>query len=232
MGALYQISFPNGKSYIGITKKTAIERFNTHRYQAKGRRPHAIYNALREHGRENATLTTLAIADYDYLQMIEPKAIAAFGTKAPNGYNMTDGGEGTANPTAETRAKIGAAHKGKAFHTMPHSAETRAMMSINRKGKKKNLSPEQREKKAALMRGNTFGVGRKQGVIEKERRAISQMGVFKGATSGYVGVSFHKESKKWRAHITVRRQFIDLGSYKKIEDAIAARAKGEVEFAR
>jgi hypothetical protein len=32
--------------------------------------------------------------DYDYLKEMEVKAIAAFSTKVPLGYNMTDGGDG------------------------------------------------------------------------------------------------------------------------------------------
>jgi SPP1 gp7 family putative phage head morphogenesis protein len=44
--------------------------------------------------------------------------------------NLTDGGEGKANPSAEARAKIGAFHKGKA-----KSAQTRAKMSAAQAGK-------------------------------------------------------------------------------------------------
>ena len=30
MGALYQIAFPNGKSYIGITSETTAKRYKRH----------------------------------------------------------------------------------------------------------------------------------------------------------------------------------------------------------
>jgi len=35
MGALYQIAFPNGKRYIGMTEGEAARRFLDHRYHAR-----------------------------------------------------------------------------------------------------------------------------------------------------------------------------------------------------
>jgi hypothetical protein len=43
-------------------------------------------------------------------------------------------------------------------------------------------------------------------------------------TSGFVGVSFHKASKKWRAYISVNRKQHSLGSYKTADEAAAAYA--------
>lgn len=48
-------------------------------------------------------------------------------------------------------------------------------------------------------------------------------------TSGRVGVQWGKNEKKWRAIITVDRQAIHLGSFHRKQDAIAARAKAEIE---
>lgn len=227
MGCLYRIEFPNGKSYIGITSKSAEQRFAVHRYQTKGARRHAIYEALRKHGARNAVLKTLVIADHDYLCSLEPRAIEVFSTKVPDGYNMTDGGEGTPNPTVETRAKIGAAHKGKAFHTTRHSAETRAMMSRNRLGKQKRLSQEQREAKRAAMLGNRHSLGRKQSDAEKAMRSIVQRRIPRGGTSGIVGVGWDARNEKWRATLTIRHKLIDLGRYHTVEEATSARLAGE-----
>ncbi len=49
-------------------------------------------------------------------------------------------------------------------------------------------------------------------------------------TSGYVGVSWHKADKKWRASIRDRYKTISLGSFEKIEDAAEARKIAEMEF--
>lgn len=71
--------------------------------------------------------------------------------------NMTDGGEGASGlkhppRSAETRAKLSAANKGKTSgnkgNTYSHSAETRARMSAAKKGRK--VSAETRAKMSAI----------------------------------------------------------------------------------
>ena len=49
----------------------------------------------------------------------------------------------------------------------------------------------------------------------------------KSNTSGYTGVYKHKKNGKWVAQITFKGKTYYLGSYKKIEDAVQARKKGE-----
>lgn len=46
-------------------------------------------------------------------------------------------------------------------------------------------------------------------------------------TSGHKGVSYHKLTNKWRACISFNGEYISLGLYKDINDAIAARKKAE-----
>ena len=45
------------------------------------------------------------------------------------------------------------------------------------------------------------------------------------SASGYVGVT--KKRDKWQAYIVYKRQYINLGVYSKLEDAIKARARGK-----
>lgn len=49
-------------------------------------------------------------------------------------------------------------------------------------------------------------------------------------TSGATGVSFHKESQKWRAYITVDAHQVYLGLFEKLSDAVRARHTAEEEF--
>lgn len=49
-------------------------------------------------------------------------------------------------------------------------------------------------------------------------------------TSGKKGVSFHKDSGKWRAYITVNGKTICLGKYNSLDDAIKARVNGEEKY--
>ncbi len=165
MGCLYRLDFPNGKSYVGITSKTAEWRWKTHVQEAKQGK-YLINLAIRKHGPESVKLTTLAQAD-DWAELcaLERAAIIQHGTRSPHGYNVTDGGEGTPGlthaPDARTRlrgavvsqykpvrrtakvlseshkANIGAAMAGRVF-----SDEHRARLSAAAN----NMSPQHRER--------------------------------------------------------------------------------------
>lgn len=102
MGCLYSLQSPSGRRYIGITKRTAEARFSKHVEHALGKRNNGVlYSALRKYGPDRFTLTTLAVASWEYLLELERRAIAAFGTRHPYGYNMTYGGEGSDGPVSE-----------------------------------------------------------------------------------------------------------------------------------
>lgn len=95
MGCLYQIDFPSGKKYIGISKHSADRRAKAHFDGARLGKKTIICNAIRKYGKENCKVVTLVVAnDIEYLKDLEVKAIAAFNTKYPNGYNCTKGGDG------------------------------------------------------------------------------------------------------------------------------------------
>ena len=49
-------------------------------------------------------------------------------------------------------------------------------------------------------------------------------------TSGHNGVVWEKKNKKWRARIDMNRKNIHLGLFDNIDDAVKARAKGELEY--
>lgn len=113
---LYKISFPpelTEKSYIGISSKGAKRRFQEH---CASKKPYPIVMAINKYGREKAILTILGVFDcYDEMYKAEQKAIAQHNTKAPNGFNLTDGGKGAfgLKATDERRAKISSANKGR-----------------------------------------------------------------------------------------------------------------------
>jgi len=108
---LYKLSFPNGKEYIGITSKTAKERFKQH---CNGHGQYAVHSAIRKYGKNNVVLTVLAECDnWELLCLIEQEAIDKFNTFYPNGYNLTLGGDGTIgiNPSEKSRLNISIAQK-------------------------------------------------------------------------------------------------------------------------
>jgi group I intron endonuclease len=106
MGCLYKIEFPNGKEYVGISSTTAAQRFKGH---CAGKNGQLVVRALRKYGKNNVNVKTLVVAnDWKYLCLLEQRAIKAYATKTPHGYNMTDGGEGTLGciPSEESRRKM------------------------------------------------------------------------------------------------------------------------------
>jgi group I intron endonuclease len=233
MGCLYQIEFPNGKSYIGITaRKTAEERFSEHVYNSTKTRERAVERAIKKYGAAFITLRTLAIGSFKYLAELERKAINIYGTFGRGGYNMTAGGEGALGykHTPESLLKMGAIHKGKAHHNQPHSEQAKAKMSMSQRGKKKNISPERRKQLCEQMRGNVLSLGRKHSAKEREIHSVASRGKSHGAASNAVGVSFYKNLNKFRAHLTLQTRMIHLGYHERIEDAILARAEGEAKY--
>jgi len=95
MGCLYQLTSPSGKSYIGISSKTAEDRWRVHNMRVREGRSHALQQAIRKYGAEMFVLKTLVIADdWEYLCEMEVRAIATLKTITPHGYNLTKGGEG------------------------------------------------------------------------------------------------------------------------------------------
>lgn len=232
MGCLYRISFPNGKSYIGITMKAAEKRFAEHCYEATKNNDRALKRAIRKYGSSAAILDTLVIADdWCYLATLERAAIKVFDTFGHNGYNMTAGGDGAIGyrHTPESLKKMGDTHRGKAHHTMPHSEEAKRKMSIAAQGR--TISDEAKRKLSEVHKGNKYNVGRKQSDETRRKRVIAVRGKAKvTGSSGHVGVSFCKRTKRWRAHLTLKGKMIDLGRYQEITDAINARVSGEGKY--
>lgn len=114
MGALYKLTSPSGKSYIGITIKTMDARWGKHVEHALGKRDNgALYAALRKYGPESFTRELLAECDdWGELCQMEIAAIREHKTFAPNGYNLTTGGEGIPGPRSEeTKRRISVAQK-------------------------------------------------------------------------------------------------------------------------
>lgn len=154
MGALYKLDFPDGKSYIGITTKSVEHRFNAHACNARTGRRARLYAAWRKYGAPK--LQVLAILEDHELASTEIRAIAAYGTLAPNGYNMTVGGDESpmhdsavvarmletkrkngsfGKITDEGRRRISEAHKGNKYTLgLAHTDEWKAAASERMKG--------------------------------------------------------------------------------------------------
>ena len=104
--------------------------------------------------------------------------IKLFKTLYPNGYNLTEGGEGEI-PCEEIRKKISKAHKGKHL-----SDETKKKMSESRKGK--HFSDETKQKISESRKGKHLS--------DETKKKLSELN--KGRPSGMLGKKHSEESKK------------------------------------
>ena len=99
------------RSYIGKTVATVNRRWSEHKSYAKHNRfPNCyLHKAIRKYGPESFVVEQLAqFDDEETLAFAEQLFIAEFGTLAPNGYNLTQGGEGSTGykHSDATRAKL------------------------------------------------------------------------------------------------------------------------------
>jgi group I intron endonuclease len=158
MIAFYLISNRvNGKQYLGLTKQRLQRRWRGHIHSANAGSKSAIHAAIRKYGKEAFDFVQIASClTGKSASRVEIDLIEQYGTKAPKGYNLTDGGDGVVGlpreiiertaaanrgrtHTAEARKRIGEAARGRR-----QSDEGRAAISAARKGKQ--LSLEHREK--------------------------------------------------------------------------------------
>lgn len=140
MAYLYMLTAPNGNSYIGITSKPVHDRWTSHNYAAKKNAKYPLYAAIRKYGWENIKKVVLVVGSFDYVKMMEVKAIKAFNTFAPFGYNLTLGGDGIKGFKVQekTKEKMSALQKGEKgfWFGKKLSPETKAKMSASGKGRK------------------------------------------------------------------------------------------------
>lgn len=98
---VYKATFPNGKSYIGITIHTLKQRMRSHKCSAFTKKTNCLFHkALRKYGWENIVWEVLfETSNVIQLQNKEQEYIKQNNTLLPNGYNMTLGGEGSLGRT-------------------------------------------------------------------------------------------------------------------------------------
>ena len=113
MGVIYKITNKlDGKIYIGKTARTLEERMKEHRWSNEL----YIDRAIRKYGINAFEVSVVEeCADSNELNEREIFWIAFYNCKNPNGYNMTDGGDGGAGHVVseEAKKKISEFHKGR-----------------------------------------------------------------------------------------------------------------------
>ena len=173
----------NGMIYVGQTTRTVEERFKAHT-----KADSYIGRAIRKYGVENFSIEILEQCEtLEQLNKREIFWIAYFNCKKPNGYNLTDGGDGSTGwtPTEETREKIRAAVTG-----TKHTAEARAKMSAANSGEKNGFfgkhHTEETKKKLSL--ANT---GRKHTAEARAKMSAAHS----GEKNGFFGKHHTEEAR-------------------------------------
>lgn len=118
----------NGKKYIGITSNPPVIRWGSNGINYRSCT--CFYNAIKKYGWNNFEHLILHESlTEDQAQQLERFYILIYQTMAPNGYNLTSGGEIKKEISEETRQRLIDSHRG-----IKYSEETRKHMSESRKG--------------------------------------------------------------------------------------------------
>lgn len=128
---LYRLTSPSGRTYIGIAKNVH-KRWQEHSYDARCGSNCALHRAIRKYGFAKFKKEILVTSTFSYVKEMEIKAIAAYLTMVPAGYNMTAGGDGTFGriATEAQKQRVSLAQKGRAF-----TDEHKLKLSLAHKGK-------------------------------------------------------------------------------------------------
>lgn len=137
----------NGKCYIGITSQKPERRLKLHYHDVNSGYGKLLHKAMRKHGIDNFRFDVIGCAfSLENANQLEKLAIKIYKSKSPYGYNLTIGGDGTQDPSPETRAAMRAAQLGK-----KQSIETIEKRRIQQIGRKRN--PDAVQKSADARRG-------------------------------------------------------------------------------
>ena len=176
----------NGKPYVGQTQLTMKQRWRGHLGSARGTRSKfPIHEAIRKYGPAAFAVQSLVhVRTLKQLNVMERIWVSLMNSKVPNGYNLTDGGDGVLGLAEESRKRIGEANRGtryalgairseetrkrigKASTGRFFSSASRAKMSAKRKG-----VPKSEEHRRKIGKGN-LGKEISKSTREKLSRSI------------------------------------------------------------
>lgn len=136
----------DGRQYVGQTVQSIKNRWKQHKC-SKPKYNSAIHHAIKKYGADNFRIEVIDHCNsLEELNKSEQLWIVAFDTLAPNGYNLTYGGE-RPRFTEDVRIRLSVAHTSKRLSQThkdnisksskkPKSKEHKKSMSLVRLGKK------------------------------------------------------------------------------------------------
>lgn len=197
MFIVYKLTAPNGRAYVGVTKRSMDVRWLNHVRDASAGSLLPLHGAIRKYGAESFRREILTeCVDAQELRVAERALIAAHGTyiRTGGGYNCTMGGDGNWGwkPNKSARAKWREQRKGQLKNNPawlakmiasrkngpgpPRSEAHRKNLGAAHKGK--TISPQHRASISAFMSMRKWTpeqrekmVGRKRGPMSEEQKA-------------------------------------------------------------
>jgi group I intron endonuclease len=151
----------NGNRYVGVTSGNAGTRWSHHALSVRGDRGACplVARAVAKHGLENFEFAVIDIAESrEQLSHKEKFWIVELRTLAPNGYNLTTGGDANFEVTEEVREKLRTAAKNRSDEWRVKQSESRKVWW--------DANPEFRQIAADRARRTHFGKSRPQHVID------------------------------------------------------------------
>lgn len=112
MHTLYKLTFKSGKSYIGQTVRKMQTRFIQHRASANRGSLLPVHCAWRAHGEPDLQVIG-SYESHEELHQAEIEAIVSHKTLAPNGYNISYGGDTAPSRNPDVAKKISERAKGR-----------------------------------------------------------------------------------------------------------------------
>jgi group I intron endonuclease len=147
----------DGMAYIGVTKNPKV-RFRGHAFHNTKTRS-ILKAAIKKYGVENFNMEVMLVSTQDYCYEMERKAIEAYGTRKPNGYNICAGGRGAVGLSGALNGMYGRTgeahpHYGKPGYNIGRklSEETKLNMSKARLGQKRSSESCEKMRQIALSR--------------------------------------------------------------------------------
>ncbi len=181
----------NGMRYVGQTTKSLDARWYDHTHIRNRPSCSYLHNAIDKHGFQNFIIECLVeVRTKEEMDFYECALIKALGTKAPDGYNLTDGGDGVAGYifTDEQRRKVSEGQIGRKM-----SEKAKAKLLERNKGNKFSLGVKMPEEHRLKLIAINTGSKRSEEVLDRMSKA-------------HIGKKHTEETKRKMSESAKRRQ--------------------------
>ena len=206
----------DGKIYVGQTQRTLEERMKEH---YRNSRASYIDRTIRKYGVENFHAEIIETCKtVEELNEREMFWIAKLNCKFPNGYNLTDGGEGSNGykATPELSARLSAMRKGRR-----NTPEQRAKISAKLKGK---IFSEETKKKISAAK-----IGHIVSEETREKLRIAQLGK-KATEETKLKMSASNKNKRAVKCVELEKIFNSISAAAKFMEKITAQLLPHVKI--